>query len=138
MPRRLILPRVHVLDGVEEVRGELLEVLRALLKDVEEPRADAALRLGEELGRVRAVHRVGRQEGVPRAEVHLVLLPHRVARGVEPGQARDGHNTADIRGFRLDCTVSRQNSTPETEMFLLMCHSHNKSDPEGRVIQCQV
>ena len=90
-----MLPRMHVLDGVEEVRGELLEVLRALLKDVEEARADAALRLGEELGRLRAVHRVGRQEGVPRAEVQLVLLPHRVARRVEPGQPRDGHNTAN-------------------------------------------
>ena len=86
---------MHILDGVEEVRGELLDVLRALLKDVEEPRADAALRLGEELGRLRAVHRVGRQEGVTRAEVQLVLLPHRVARRVEPGQPRDGHNTAN-------------------------------------------
>ena len=91
----IILPRMHVLNGVEEVRGELLEVLRALLKDVEEPRADAALRLGEELGGLRAVHRVGRQEGVPRAEVHLVLLAHRVARRVEAGQPRDGHNTAN-------------------------------------------
>ena len=86
---------MHVLDGVEEVRGELFEVLRALLKDVEEPRADAALRLSEELGGLCAVHRVGPQEGVPRAEVHLVLLPHRVARRVEPGQPRDGHNTTN-------------------------------------------
>ena len=56
---------MHILDGVEEVGGELPDVLRALLKDVEEPRADAALRLGEQLRRLLAVHRVGGEERVP-------------------------------------------------------------------------
>ena len=62
-----------------------------MLKDVEQPGGDGALRLGEEPLSVRPVDGVLGEERVGRGQVQLALVAHRVAHRVEAGQAGDRH-----------------------------------------------